>query len=61
MILGHHRHVLAQVFTAVAHDEQKDKSRSTSSGSGAVAARSQWYQIIVLHTIGGVFTIICSI
>ena len=40
MILGHHRHVLVQVVTAVAHDVPKDKFRSTSSGSGAVAACS---------------------
>ena len=42
VILGHRRHVLAQVVTAVAHDVLKDKFRSTSSGSGAVAACSLW-------------------
>ena len=42
VIFGHHRHVLAQVVTVVAHDVPKDKSRSTSSGSGAVAVRSLW-------------------
>ena len=57
VILGHHRHVLVQVVTMVTHNMLKDKSRSTSSGSGAIAVRSQWYQIIALHAIGGIFTI----
>ena len=61
VILGHCRHVLVQVITAVAHDVPKDKSCPTSSGSGAVDAHSQWYQIIAPHAIGGIFTITCFI